>query len=219
MALRLYTYWRSSAAFRVRIALNLKGLDYESVPKHLLRDGGEQRKADYLALNPQGLVPGLEHDGAFVAQSLAICEYLEEIRPEPRLLPGDTLDRAHIRAMALAVACDIHPLNNLRVLQYLRREFGQDEAGTNRWARHWIEAGFAALEQLIARHSGDGRHCYGSQPTLADVFLLPQVFNARRVNTDLAPFPRIVAVADHLLTLPAFAAARPEAQPDAERAG
>jgi len=202
MALRLYTYWRSSAAFRVRIALNLKGLDYESVPKHLLRDGGEQRKADYLALNPQGLVPGLEHDGAFVAQSLAICEYLEEIHPEPRLLPGDALDRAHIRAMALAVACDIHPLNNLRVLQYLRREFGQDDEGVNRWARHWIESGFTALEQLIARHSGDGRHCWGSQPTLADIFLLPQVFNARRVNTDLAPFPRIAAVAEHLLTRP-----------------
>ncbi len=118
--------------------------------------------------------------------------------------------------MALAVACDIHPLNNLRVLGYLRREFGQDDEGVNRWARHWIEAGFAALEQLIARRSGDGRHCYGTRPTLADVFLLPQVFNARRVGTDLAPFPRVVAVAEHLLELPAFAAARPEAQPDAE---
>jgi maleylacetoacetate isomerase len=216
MPFRLYTYWRSSAAFRVRIALNLKGLDYESVPKHLLRDGGEQRQAEYLALNPQGLVPGLEHDGAFVSQSLAICEYLEETRPEPRLLPGGALDRARIRAMALAVACDIHPLNNLRVLQYLRREFAQDDEGLNRWARHWISSGFVALEQWIARHSADGRHCYGSGPTLADVFLLPQVFNARRVQTDLAPFPRIVAIADHLLTLPAFAAARPEAQPDAE---
>jgi maleylacetoacetate isomerase len=216
MAIRLYTYWRSSAAFRVRIALNLKGLAYDSVPKHLLRDGGEQRKADYLALNPQGLVPGLEHEGAFVAQSLAICEYLEEIQPEPPLLPGGALDRAHMRAMALAVACDIHPLNNLRVLQYLKREFAQDEEGVNRWARHWIEAGFTALEQLVARHSGDGRHCYGTRPTLADVFLLPQVFNARRVGTDLAPFPRIAAVAEHLLTLPAFAAARPEVQPDAE---
>ncbi|NJD32796.1 MAG: maleylacetoacetate isomerase [Gammaproteobacteria bacterium] len=216
MGLTLYTYWRSSASFRVRIALNLKGLAYESVPKHLLRDGGEQRKSDYLALNPQGLVPGLEHDGVFVGQSLAICEYLEEIQPEPRLLPGAAADRARIRAMALAVACDIHPLNNLRVLFYLRREFGQDEEGVNRWARHWIATGFEALEQLVARHSADGRFCYGSQPTLADVFLLPQVFNARRVHTDLAPFPRIVGVAEHLLTLPAFAAARPEMQPDAE---
>jgi maleylacetoacetate isomerase len=216
MAFRLYTYWRSSAAFRVRIALNLKGLAFESVPKHLLRDGGEQRRADYLALNPQGLVPGLEHDGAFVSQSLAICEYLEEIQPEPRLLPGSAIDRGRIRAMALAVACDIHPLNNLRVLQYLRREFGQDEEGVNRWARHWISNGFAALEQWIARHSADGRFCCSLQPTLADVFLLPQVFNARRVQTDLAPYPRVVAVADHLLTLPAFADARPEVQPDAE---
>jgi maleylacetoacetate isomerase len=216
MAFTLYTYWRSSAAFRVRIALNLKGLAYESVPKHLLRDGGEQRKADYLALNPQGLVPGLGLDGAFVSQSLAICEYLEEIQPEPRLLPGSALDRAKIRAMALAVACDIHPLQNLRVLQYLRREFGQDDAGVNRWARHWISSGFAALEQWIAVNSADGRYCYGCSVTLADVFLLPQVFNARRVETDLGPYPRIVAVAEHLLTLPAFAAARPEAQPDAE---
>jgi maleylacetoacetate isomerase len=216
MALTLYTYWRSSAAFRVRIALNFKGLAYESVPKHLLRDGGEQRKADYLALNPQGLVPGLGHDGVFVSQSLAICEYLEEFRPEPRLLPGSALDRAKIRAMALAIACDVHPLNNLRVLQYLRRELGQDDDGVNRWARHWISNGFAALEQWIAANSADGRYCYGSSATLADVFLLPQVFNARRVDTDLGPYPRIVAVAEHLLTLPAFAAARPEAQPDAE---
>ena len=216
MALTLYTYWRSSAAFRVRIALNVKGLAYESVPKHLLRDGGEQRKADYLALNPQGLVPGLGHDGAFVPQSLAICEYLEEIQPEPRLLPGSALDRAKIRAMALAVACDVHPLNNLRVLLYLRREFGQDDDGVNRWARHWISSGFAALEQWIEANSTDGRYCYGSAVTLADVFLLPQVFNARRVETDLGPYPRIVAVAEHLLTLPAFAAARPEAQPDAD---
>jgi maleylacetoacetate isomerase len=216
MALTLYTYWRSSAAFRVRIALNVKGLAYESVPKHLLRDGGEQRKADYLALNPQGLVPGLTYDGAFVSQSLAICEYLEEIQPEPRLLPGSALDRAKIRAMALAVACDIHPLQNLRVLQYLRREFGQDDDGVNRWARHWISSGFAALEQWIGLNSADGRYCYGSSVTLADVFLLPQVFNARRVETDLGPYPRIVAVAEHLLTVPAFASARPEAQPDAE---
>jgi maleylacetoacetate isomerase len=156
------------------------------------------------------------HDGAFVSQSLAICEYLEEIKPAPPLLPGSALDRAKIRAMALAVACDVHPLNNLRVLQYLRREFAQDDDGVNRWARHWISSGFAALEQWIEVNSADGRYCYGSSVTLADVFLLPQVFNARRVATDFAPYPRIVAVAEHLLTLPAFAAARPEAQPDAE---
>ena len=216
MALKLYTYWRSSAAFRVRIALNLKRLDYESVPKHLLRDGGEQRNSDYLALNPQGLVPALDHDGSLVTQSLAICEYLEEVYPEPRLLPGDAVARAGIRAMALAVACDIHPLNNLRVMQYLRGELRQDDDAVNRWARHWIARGFEALEQFIARHSADGLHCYGPGVTLADVFLLPQVFNARRVELDLAPFPRLAAVAAHLEGLPAFDAARPERQPDAE---
>lgn len=216
MALKLYTYWRSSAAFRVRIALNLKGLAYESVPKHLLRDGGEQRGSDYLALNPQGLVPALDHDGTLITQSLAICEYLEEIRPEPRLLPGDATSRAQIRAMALAVACDIHPLNNLSVLLYLRRELRQEDEAVNRWARHWIGRGFEALEQLIARHSTDGLHCHGSGVTIADVFLLPQVFNARRVELDLAPYPRIRAVAAHLESLPAFDAARPERQPDAE---
>ena len=216
MALKLYTYWRSSAAFRVRIALNLKGLEYESVPKHLLRDGGEQRRRDYRSLNPQGLVPGLEHDGVFLAQSLAICEYLEEIRPEPPLLPRDPRDRAVVRGMALAVACDIHPLNNLRVLQYLRSEFRQDEEGVNRWIRHWIARGFEALEDWVARYSGDGRHCYGDGVTLADVFLVPQVYNARRFSVDLAPFPRLAAVSAHLEGLAPFAAARPEVQPDAE---
>jgi len=216
MALKLYTYWRSSAAFRVRIALNLKGLAWESVPKHLLRDGGEQRAHDYLALNPQGLVPALDHDGTLVTQSLAICEYLEEIHPEPRLLPGDAAARARIRAMALAVACDIHPLNNLRVLLYLRGELRQEDEAVNRWARHWISRGFEALEQMVARHSADGLHCHGAGVTLAYVFLLPQVFNARRVDLDLAPYPRINAVAAHLEALPAFDAARPERQPDAE---
>lgn len=216
MALRLYTYWRSAAAFRVRIALNLKGLAYESVPTHLIREGGEQRHADYLALNPQGLVPLLEHDGAIIAQSLAIIEYLEEIKPEPRLLAGSPLDRATLLKMALAVACDIHPLNNLRVLQYLRREFGQGDEAVNRWIRHWINQGFEALETWVARYSHDGRHCYGDGVTLADVFLVPQVFNARRVAVDMASFPRLAAVSAHLEQLPAFAAARPEAQPDAE---
>jgi maleylacetoacetate isomerase len=216
MALKLYTYWRSSAAFRVRIALNLKGLAWESVPRHLLRDGGEQRRADYLALNPQGLVPALDHDGTLVTQSFAICEYLEEIQPEPRLLPGDAAARAQIRAMALAVACDIHPLNNLRVLRYLRGELRQEDDAVNRWARHWITQGFEALEELIARNSVDGLHCHGAAVTLADVFLLPQVFNARRVELDLGPYPRIRTIAAHLEALPAFAAARPERQPDAE---
>jgi len=216
MSLKLYTFWRSSAAFRVRIALNLKGLSYESVPKHLLRDGGEQSKADYLAVNPQGLVPALQEGEFLLGQSLAICEYLEETRPQPPLLPGNARDRATIRSMALAVACDIHPLNNLSVLQYLRRELGQEEAAVTGWTCHWITRGFVALEELIGRHSGDGRHCFGSAVTLADVCLLPQVFNARRVQLDLAPFPRLLAVSRYLESLPAFAAARPEVQPDAE---
>jgi len=215
MALRLHTYWRSSAAFRVRIVLALKGLGYESVPRHLLRDGGEQRQADYLALNPQGLVPALEHDGFVVGQSLAICEYLEECFPEPPLLPALPRDRAAVRAMSLAVACDVHPLNNLRVQQYLRDELGQEEEAVTRWVRHWIATGFGALETLVGRHSGDGRHCFGGSVTLADACLVPQVYNARRAGLDLASWPRLAAVTSHLESLPAFEAARPEAQPDA----
>ena len=213
--MKLYTYWRSSAAYRVRIALGVKGLQYESVPKHLLRDGGEQRRADYLELNPQGLVPGLEDGGFFVGQSLAICEYLEEIQPVPPLLPADPRDRATVRSMALAIACDIHPLNNLRVQQHLRDELGQDEEAVMRWTRHWIARGFTAFEALVARHSKDGRHCFGAAVTLADVCLVPQVYNARRAGTDLSPFPGLVAVSTRLERLSAFAAARPEVQPDA----
>jgi maleylacetoacetate isomerase len=216
MALRLYTYWRSSAAYRVRIALAVKGLTYESVPRHLLRDGGQHRQADYLATNPQGLIPALEHDGHVVTQSLAICEYLDEVFPQPPLLPADPRGRAAVRAMALAIACDIHPLNNLSVQQYLRTELGQRDDGVTRWAQHWIARGFAALEQLLARHSTDGRYCYGDTVTLADACLVPQVYNARRVQLDLGAYPQLTAVARHLEALPAFAAARPEAQPDAE---
>jgi maleylacetoacetate isomerase len=216
MALRLYTYWRSSAAYRVRIALALKDLDYQSVPRHLLRDGGEHRRADYLALNPQGLVPALEHDGAVITQSLAICEYLEEVFPRPALLPPGPADRAAVRAMALLVACDVHPLNNLGVQQYLRGELGAADQAVAQWVQHWIARGFGALEQLVARHSVDGRHCFGADATLADAFLVPQVYNARRAQLDLAPYPRLAAIAQHLESLPAFAAARPESQPDAE---
>jgi maleylacetoacetate isomerase len=216
MALRLHTYWRSSAAYRVRIALALKGLEYESVPRHLLRNGGEQHRPDYLATNPQGLVPALEHDGYVVTQSLAICEYLDEVFPRPPLLPAHPRGRAAVRAMALAVACDVHPLNNLSVLRYLRGELGQGDEAVARWISHWIDRGFAGLEQLIARNSSDGRHCFGDSVTLADVFLVPQVANSRRVQLDLSPYPRLAAVVRHLESLPAFVAARPEAQPDAE---
>jgi maleylacetoacetate isomerase len=221
MTFRLYTYWRSSAAYRVRIALNLKSLPYESVPKHLLRDGGEQKKADYLALNPQGLIPALADDGFVVPQSLAICEYLEEIHPEPRLLPGSARDRAIVRGMSLAVACDTHPLNNLPITGYLRRELGADDAAVQRWIEHWIGRGFAGLERWVGSCAGDvpadGQlYCYGSQVTLADVCLVPQMYNARRFNVELSPYPRLVSICRHLEALPAFAAARPEAQPDAE---
>ena len=215
MSLKLYTYWRSSASYRVRIALNLKGLDYEPLPRHLLRDGGEQRSAAYLAMNPQGLLPALDDDGFVVTQSLAICEYLDERYPEPPLLPRAPGPRASVRAMALAVACDVHPLNNLSVLAYLKSRLGQDDAAVNEWVRHWITNGFTALEQLIARHSGDGRHCFGNAVTMADVCLVPQVYNARRYDTDLSGFPRLVEVAYFLEAQSAFAAARPEVQPDA----
>jgi maleylacetoacetate isomerase len=222
MGFRLYTYWRSSAAFRVRIALALKGLAYESVPKHLLRDGGEQRKPDYLALNPQGLVPALADDGFVIPQSLAICEYLEEIHPEPRLLPGSARERATVRGMALLIACDTHPLNNLPIMGYLRREFGADDAAVQRWVAHWIDRGFSALERWVestagSTAAGQQRHCHGGQVTLADVCLVPQMYNARRFQVDVAPYPRLVAICAHLETLPAFATARPENQPDAEQ--
>jgi maleylacetoacetate isomerase len=222
MALRLYTYWRSSAAYRVRIALALKGLPYESVPKHLLRDGGEQKQPEYLAVNPQGLVPALADDGFVVPQSLAICEYLEEIHPEPRLLPGSARDRAIVRGMALAIACDVHPLNNIAITQYLRTDLQADDAGVNRWVAHWIARGFTALERWVATvaegaHAADQRHCHGDQVTLADVCLVPQMYNARRFGVDVSAYPRLVAACAHLETLPAFVAARPENQPDAER--
>ena len=216
MSLTLYDYWRSSAAYRVRIALNLKGLAWESVPKHLVRDGGEHLKPDYLARNPQGLVPALQDGDFLLTQSLAIIEYLDETARDPPLLPADPQSRATVRAMALAIACDVHPLNNLRVMRYLRQEFGADDEAVARWTRHWIGLGFTALEAWITRHSVDGRHCYGATVTLADVVLVPQVYNARRFSLDLAPFPRLAAVATALDALPAFAAARPERQPDAE---
>ncbi len=215
--MKLYSFFRSSAAYRVRIALNLKGLEYEYVAKHFRRNGGEHRKPDYLALNPQGLIPTLDDGGVVVPQSLAIIEYLDEVYPKtPRLLPERPADRAVVRAMSQAIACDIHPLNNLRVLNYLKSELGQSEEATNTWYRHWIAEGFAALEQSIGKYSGDHKHCLGAEVTMADVCLVPQVYNARRFNADLAPYPKIVAVSTHLESLAAFAAARPEVQPDAE---
>jgi maleylacetoacetate isomerase len=197
----------------VRIALNLKRIDYESIPKVFARN--EHRAADYLQINPQGLIPALEDDGVVLSQSLAIIEYLEELYPAPPLLPVKPQDRALVRSMALAVACDVHPLNNLRVLNYLRQELQQDDDAVNRWYQHWIKAGFEGLEQQVRRHSSRQRFCFGDAVSLADVLLVPQVFNARRFATDLSAFPTLVAISAYLETLPEFSAARPEMQPDA----
>jgi maleylpyruvate isomerase len=213
--MKLYTFFRSSAAFRTRIALNLKGLTYESIPKAFARN--EHRAPAYLAVNPQGLLPALEVDGATLSQSVAIIEYLDETHPTPPLLPRDALGRARVRSMAFAVTCDIHPINNLRVLNYLKNVLKHDEAAVNTWYRHWITAGFEGLEVDAREYSQAQRFCYGDAVSLADLCLVPQMFNARRFDTDLSAFPTLVAISSHLESLPAFAAARPEAQPDAPK--
>lgn len=213
--MRLHGYWRSTAAWRVRIALNLKGLEWESVPVHLVRDGGEQHKPEFLRLNPQGLVPALETGGDVLTQSLAIIEHLEETCPEPALLPADPSGRARVRSLALLVACDIHPLNNLRVLQFLRDGLGLDEAQRERWYRHWVGEGLAALEQRLAGEPGTGRFCHGDAPGLADCCLVPQLYNARRYACPLDDFPTLLRIEAACAELEAFRGAAPEAQPDA----
>jgi len=213
MGLTLYSYFRSSAAYRVRIALNLKGLRYDVITKALRQ--GEHRLPAFAELNPQRLVPVLDHAGDLFSQSLAIIEYLDELEPEPPLLPDSPQGRAFVRAMALVVACEMHPLCNLRVLQYLRNELGHDESAVSAWYRHWMEEGFTALEALVRRY-GSAHRCFGDAVTLADVCLLPQVYNAKRFDCDLTPYPAVTAVAAALESLPAFADARPELQPDAE---
>ena len=212
--MRLYTFWRSSAAYRARIALNIKAIGYESVSKLFSRN--EHRAPEYLALNPQGLIPALEDEGFVIGQSLAIIEYLDETHPAPPLLPPDARGRAVVRSMAQGIACDIHPLNNLRVLNYLKGPLAQDATGVDRWYQHWIHEGFVGLEELARRHSGDGRHLYGGAVTMADVCLVPQLYNARRFRCDLAAFPTLTGIGAALEALPAFAAARPEAQQDAD---
>jgi maleylacetoacetate isomerase len=210
----LYSYFRSSAAWRARIALAWKSVPVSIAPVNLRGpDGGEQRSPEFLALNPQGLVPCLVEDGHVIAQSTAICEYLEERYPTPPLMPASPLERARVRALAQAIACDIHPLDNLRVLQYLRHRLGHTQDQIDEWYRHWIEVGFRAIEAGLEQLPG-ARYCCGSAVTLADVFLVPQVANARRVNLDLAPFPRIRDVEQRLLALPAFADTAPTRQPD-----
>jgi maleylacetoacetate isomerase len=213
--MKLYGYFRSSAAFRVRIALNLKKLDYESAFIHLRR--GDQRQPGFLDVNPQGLVPALENDDALLIQSLPIIEYLDETYPSPPLLPRDAKGRARVRALAAIVACDVHPINNLRVLRYLLRPLGHDEAAVETWYNHWIAEGFGALERLLAGDGQTGRFCHGDTPGLADVVLVPQVFNAHRYQSlDLTPYPTIVRIYETCLNIDAFAAAHPDRQPDRE---
>ncbi len=214
--MKLYTFFRSSASFRVRIALNLKGLQYEQAPIHLRRGGGEQLSAAYKAINPQALVPALDDGGKILTQSLAIIEYLEEKYPQPPLLPRDPADRALARSMALIIACEVHPIQNLRVLQYVKREYNQSDEQVNRWAQHWINIGLAALEQMIVAQPRRGKFCFGDKPTLADICLVPQLGNARRYGCDLSPYPAIIEIEKSCMALPAFADAAPEKQPDAE---
>lgn len=214
--MKLYTFFRSSASYRVRIALNLKGLDYDQLPIHLRRGGGEQFGCAYKAINPQGLVPTLEDGGRHLTQSLAIIEYLEERYPEPPLLPSDPADRATVRGMALTIACEVHPLQNLRVLNYLRNELKQAEEEVNRWARHWIALGLSALEHAVLSVPQRGKFCFGAAPSLADVFLVPQLYNARRFGCDLAGYPNLLRIEADCVALPAFAQAAPECQPDRE---
>lgn len=212
--MKLHGYFRSSAAYRVRIALNLKGLAYENAFVHLRRD--EQHAASYVAVNPQALIPTLE-DGPFVlTQSLAIIEYLDETHPEPPLLPATPAERARVRALALAVACDIHPIDNTRVLAYLERALKLEEAARIAWYNHWIALGFDALEKMLTASDATGRFCHGDSPGLADLCLVPQALNARRHALDLSPYPTINRIYDACLALPAFDAAQPSRQPDAE---
>ena len=214
--MRLYDYFRSSAAYRVRIALNLKGVaPGERTYVHLRM--GNQRAQDYLALNPQGLVPALAlDDGTVLTQSLAIVEFLDETHPQPPLLPADPGGRARVRSIALAIACEIHPLNNLRVLNYLIGTLGVSRDQKDGWYRYWIDVGFEALEKSLSRDPATGRFCHGDAPTLADVCLVPQLANARRFSIDLSPYPTLVRIESECNALPAFASAAPAKQPDAE---
>ena len=214
--MKLYTFFRSSASYRVRIALNLKGLEYEQAAIHLRRGGGEQLKPAYKAINPQALVPALEDNGQVYSQSLAIIEYLEERYPKPPLLPSDAADRAVVRSMALLIACEVHPIQNLRVLNHLKNDHKLSDDDTIRWARHWIDLGLSALEQMTISLSKQGEFCFGQTPTMADLCLVPQLSNARRFGVDLSAFPKLLAIEAACMSLPAFANAAPENQPDAE---
>lgn len=212
--IKLYNYFRSSASYRVRIALELKGLPYEYVAVHLRR--GEQSQNEFGRINPAGLVPALTDGGSILTQSTAIIEYLEERHPVPPLLPPDPLDRARVRALAQTVACEIHPLNNLRVLQYLGREFSLNEDDTRKWYHHWLGLGFAAFEAMLANDPRTGRFCHRDQPTMADLYLVPQIYNAERFRFDLSAYPVTTRIAAECRKLEPFQRAEPERQPDNE---
>ena len=214
--MKLFSYWRSSAAWRVRIALAYKGIPHGTIPVHLVREGGQQHSESYHEVNPQERVPALEDEGRVFSQSLAIIEYLEETHPEPALLPVDFAGRAIVRQMALLVACEIHPLQNMRVLDYLRGPLAQGDGPVADWVRHWIGQGFVALEELARRHGNGMHYLHGGAVSMADLCLVPMMYNARRYHLDLKPYPALVAIDAHLMTLPAFSTTRPEAQPDAE---
>jgi maleylpyruvate isomerase len=214
--MKLYTYFRSSAAYRVRIALNLKGLEYDAVPVHLLRGGGEQLQANYVKMNPSGLVPTFQDDYITLTQSMAILEYLEDEYPEVPLLPKDAAGRARVRELAQIVACDIHPVNNLRVLRYLVNDLGLSEEVKTQWYRHWLLGGLDVLEKHLARDPSAGPLCHGYLPTIADCFLVPQVFNAQRQGVDVSVYPNIARINAACVEIPAFVAAHPSNQPDAE---
>lgn len=207
--MKLYNYYRSSASYRVRIALNYKHINYESVPIHLINNGGEQHSKNYLALNPQGLVPALEEDGSVLSQSLAIIDYLEEVYPSPALLPQNPLARAEVRSLALIIACDIHPLNNLRVLERLKAEFKATEEQVQAWYHHWLKNGFDAIEKKLAHLPRKNTVCYGANISLADVCLIPQVYNAKRFNFPMEAYPLINQINEYCLTLKAFKEAAP----------
>ncbi|MBR7889857.1 MULTISPECIES: maleylacetoacetate isomerase [Marinomonas] len=211
--IQLYSYFRSSAAYRVRIALNLKEMPYEYLPVHLLNNGGEQHSSHYASLNPMKLLPTLVDGQTVLSQSLAIIEYLEEAYPDTvSLLPDSPEARAHVRAISQMIACDVHPLNNLRVLQYLNCSFDVDDAQRQQWYTHWITVGFDALEKVIAKQPG--KFCFGDTPSLADCCLVPQIYNAKRFNMSLEAYPHIVSVDEHCKDHPAFVQAAPEQQPD-----
>ena len=217
-SIKLYSYWRSSACYRVRIALNLKGLPFQTAAVHLVRNGGEQHSEAFKVLNPQEMIPVLLHGGRMLRQSMAIIDYLDEIWSTNLLVPSTARDRQRVRAIAEMIACDIHPLGNLRVLQYLEDRFGADQAQRDEWSRHWIRSGFHAVEKVLEGNPSTGAYCEGDVPTLADCCLIPQAYNAVRFGIDLAEFPLIQRINETCLALPAFDNARPEKQPDAPAA-